>query len=528
MNKTTFVQRSNRPSISARTHDMLQRKCACGNQTISGGECAECKKKKNGLQRKLVIGASNDPLEREADRVAERVMRMPESGSQHRLDTMKESLPPASVLRRRSGSVGENRSEAPSIVNDALSSEGKPLDSDIRQFMETRFGWDFSQVKLHTGAQAADSARSVNSLAYTLGPNIVFGTHQYQPHTKTGKTLLAHELTHVIQQSGGNDINQPVVARQNGDASAHKRPNRWSRPSIGRDRMQISSRPVRAELQRLPIEDPIHTPLIEEYRRQHGFPPGGVNESGRREGPSDAEIKYVLLPKGALLPLCPDVGNLEAIKEDFKDPKFRELYKDVNCLSSESQSAQPACRFTASQMTALKDAQKIAAERTKRGLYMINSGKEGRDFAQETATRLFGDTPPTIREVVDRLVPVRDFLSGSAVRFAGRTCGDEACQRGAVAYVTGARSLPINICPTAFSRPSSLHRTVLHEALHWSGLDADPTTPEGYCSKFDCKTPCLTKEDADAWSHYLDCLGKPFEIRRDFREKILESVDELP
>lgn len=130
--------------------------------------------------------------------------------------------------------------------------------------------------------------------------------------------------------------------------------------------------------------------------------------------------------------------------------------------------------------------------------------------------------------MVNRLVPVHDFLSGSSARFAGRTCGDENCQRGASAYVAGARSLPINICPTAFSRLSSLHRTVLHEALHWSGLDADPATPEGYCSKFDCKTPCLTKEDADAWSHYLDCLGKPFEVRKDFREKILESVNEIP
>jgi hypothetical protein len=141
---------------------------------------------------------------------------------------------------------------------------------------------------------------------------------------------------------------------------------------------------------------------------------------------------------------------------------------------------------------------------------------------------MFEDDPPMMGEVVTRLRAVSNFLNGADVRFAGRTCGDQGCQRGAVAYVDGPRSLPIHICPTAFSLPSRLHRTVLHEALHWSGLDADPSTPEGYCKKFDCETPCLDKGVADAWAHYLDCLGEPIKLRQSFREKVLESVDEIP
>ena len=149
-------------------------------------------------------------------------------------------------------------------------------------------------------------------------------------------------------------------------------------------------------------------------------------------------------------------------------------------------------------------------------------------MATEMANQLFASDPPTLAEVVDRLTKVRDFLKTAKIDFAGRTCGEPACQQGAVAYVTGPGALPIYVCPTAFTQPASLHRTVLHEALHWTGLDADPTTPEGYCSKFDCKTPCLDKEVADAWAHYLDCLGKPFEIRKDFREKVIESVKDIP
>jgi hypothetical protein len=88
--------------------------------------------------------------------------------------------------------------------------------------------------------------------------------------------------------------------------------------------------------------------------------------------------------------------------------------------------------------------------------------------------------------------------------------------------------LPVYVCPLAFSHPEDLARTILHEALHWAGLDADPTTPEGYCEKFDCMSPCQDKETADAWAHYLDCLGQPLELRRSFVDKIVKSVEDIP
>jgi hypothetical protein len=93
--------------------------------------------------------------------------------------------------------------EVPSIVHDVLQSPGQPLDPAIRAFMEPRFGHDFSQVRVHTDAKAATSAQAVKALAYTVGKDIIFGSGQYTATTREGRKLIAHELTHVIQQKHG-------------------------------------------------------------------------------------------------------------------------------------------------------------------------------------------------------------------------------------------------------------------------------------------------------------------------------------
>lgn len=356
--------------------------------------------------------------------------------------------------------------------------------------MEDRFGHNFSNVRVHSDPVAAHSASAVNAHAYTVGSQIVFGAGRYDHTSAEGQRLLAHELTHVVQQSGAAGVS----------------------------------------LQRAPIEeDELHKPMLEQYRRDAGLPPGGIDEFGQRVGPSDAEIKYGMLPSMAAtsVPYCPSVPVLEGTL-DFSSKKTRKAYSEANCLTSASQSMPPVCKFTPAQEKALAEAQKIAKGRVERALGFIGMGKEGKKMAREMAGELFQSDPPTLKEVVERLTKTRDFLKTAKLDFAGSTCGDPECQRGVVAYVTGPGTLPIYICPTAFSMPSSLHQTVLHESLHWTGLDADPSTPEGYCSKFDCKTPCLDKEVADAWAHYIDCLGKPFTIRKDFTDKMEDSLRDLP
>jgi Domain of unknown function (DUF4157) len=106
-----------------------------------------------------------------------------------------------SVLQRRSvndGLVGE----VPPLVYDVLQSPGQPLDRATRAFMEPRFGHDFSRVRLHSGPQAAESARSVSALAYTVGREIVLGKNDIGLETREGTELIAHELAHVVQQEG--------------------------------------------------------------------------------------------------------------------------------------------------------------------------------------------------------------------------------------------------------------------------------------------------------------------------------------
>jgi uncharacterized protein DUF4157 len=188
---------------------VLQRKCACGNHTMGGGECAGCAKTKSGLQRKLAIGASHDPLEREADRVADQVLAAPGYSPV--------SGTPLRIQRFAGHSTGESGT-APASVDRVLGSGGRPLDSVLQQDMRQRFGYDFSQVRVHTSTAAEQSARDVSAHAYTVGRNIVFGAGQYAPESTPGRQLMAHELTHVIQQSGWNSggqlqgqltINQP-------------------------------------------------------------------------------------------------------------------------------------------------------------------------------------------------------------------------------------------------------------------------------------------------------------------------------
>jgi hypothetical protein len=123
----------------------LQRKYACGQHTIAGDECVECGAKRLGLQQQAVIQTE-----------------------------------PATV---------------PPIVHEVLRSPGHLLDRTTRAFMESRFNHDFSRVRVHTDAKAAESAQAVNALAYT-----VFGAGQYMPGTSAGRRLIAHELTHVVQQ----------------------------------------------------------------------------------------------------------------------------------------------------------------------------------------------------------------------------------------------------------------------------------------------------------------------------------------
>jgi hypothetical protein len=110
--------------------------------------------------------------------------------------------------------LSEQPIEAPPIVHDVLRSPGQPLDPSTRALMEPRFGHDFSQIRVHADAQASDSARAVNARAYTVGRHIAFASNEYAPDSIEGQRLLAHELTHVVQQGAPTGTVDTPVMRQ--------------------------------------------------------------------------------------------------------------------------------------------------------------------------------------------------------------------------------------------------------------------------------------------------------------------------
>jgi uncharacterized protein DUF4157 len=177
---------------------IVQRKCACGGAAGMSGECEKCSKKQRlGLQTKLKVNEPGDIYEQEADRIADQVLATP-------ADPAVSGAPPR--IQRFSGQSNVQMDVAPASVDHALASPGRPLEPALQQDMEQRFGYDFSRVRVHTDTSAAESAHTVSARAYTVGGDIIFGRGQYVPGTSEGKRLLAHELTHVVQQSGGDDI----------------------------------------------------------------------------------------------------------------------------------------------------------------------------------------------------------------------------------------------------------------------------------------------------------------------------------
>ncbi len=159
---------------------------------------------KKRMQAKLTIGASNDPLEQEADRVADQVLALP-------THTAVSGAPPH--IQRVVGQPTGQAETAPASVDHVLASSGRPMEPALRQDMEQRFGHDFSRVRVHSGAAAEQSARDVNANAYTVGHNIIFGAGQFAPNSGAAKRLLAHELTHVLQQAGSGVPSKRSVQR---------------------------------------------------------------------------------------------------------------------------------------------------------------------------------------------------------------------------------------------------------------------------------------------------------------------------
>jgi hypothetical protein len=164
------------------------------------------------IQPSLRIGPAHDPLEQEADRVADQVTQAASPATLQRKcacertgaacpECEQESAGAAAPVVQRSATRDlDSNTMAPQVALDAATREGRPLDPGLRELFEPRFGRSFKNVRIHDDAAAAKAADSVGARAYTIGNHLVFGAGEYVPNTTSGRRTLAHELTHVIQQ----------------------------------------------------------------------------------------------------------------------------------------------------------------------------------------------------------------------------------------------------------------------------------------------------------------------------------------
>jgi len=262
-------------SVTPVRNVLLQRKCACGGSAGLSGSCEGC-------------------------------------GKKH-------------LQRRASDRAEPGGAAAP--VQEVLNSPGRPLDVATRSFMESRFGHDFSQVRVHTDAQAAESARSVRALAYTVGRDVVFGSGQFAPESNRGQRLLAHELTHVVQQTAmPGSISTEAGSLSRYEAEADRNGEAMVGPNVAR----VAEGVGRGILQRQPDNEPLETEPLED-------------EAAPEECPCKPEISSAEACKGknkdavfaAFKKAAGWLPNAEAKIDDFiNDPAGQSGSKASSALQS--------------------------------------------------------------------------------------------------------------------------------------------------------------------------------------------------
>jgi Domain of unknown function (DUF4157) len=185
------------------------------------------------IQKKLSIGSPNDSYEVEADTVADKVMRMSEPTQQNvsqtgaliqkkcahcqeeelRRKPLAESITP--LIQRVANHAGGESVASDGVTSQINSSRGggSKMDHGTQHFMESRFGTDFSGVRIHTGSQAVQMSRELNAQAFTVGNDVFFNEGKYSPNSDSGRHLLAHELTHTVQQGRSSGLAMRRIQR---------------------------------------------------------------------------------------------------------------------------------------------------------------------------------------------------------------------------------------------------------------------------------------------------------------------------
>jgi hypothetical protein len=318
-----------RSSPTKRSDNIRRQKKAIQRQALKGGSAAnsaEMQKRlgnqgtqawlvQQQIQTKLTIGQPGDKYEQEADRTADTVMRMPDpmkpgddgikvqtkplAGEQQQIRTVQTIPNPDSPHIQRlctecekelSGQPEkkwvqrkEHNNQTPQVTPDieadiaALNGNGSPLPNSTRNYFEPRFGADFSQVRVHTGTQAAETAKSLNAKAFTVGNNIVFSQGQFAPNSHEGQRLMGHELTHVVQQNSParhtlSHIHGSMIQYQPASAGSRKATIqvRWIDDDVSFYHRVVNAIAVSPDFRGVPkagLWQPFHDPIFDLFRR---------------------------------------------------------------------------------------------------------------------------------------------------------------------------------------------------------------------------------------------------------------------
>ena len=233
----------------ARRHQQAgaERAAAFSDMQCAAGNLAVQQLFRSGaLQAKLTIGQPGDVYEREADEVADRVTRSAASPSiQRRCAACAAGLPCSECEHEekvQAKHTGGAVLRVPAMAEASIASlrgGGHQLPNSVRTVLEPLFKRDFSGVRIHTDREASEAASAVQARAFTVGRDVVFGAGQYEPQSQEGRRLLAHELTHVLQQDAGNASQEGTIQRQ---GSTTENPCKIYWPLAGYDNVRSTPR----------------------------------------------------------------------------------------------------------------------------------------------------------------------------------------------------------------------------------------------------------------------------------------------
>lgn len=459
----------------------------------SKNELSASKCKGSFFQPKYTVNKTDDVFEQEADSMADKVMRMKANGNES--DFFKPAKISA-VQRKCEHCEEEDKIQRKENSEDSLSS-GKDLDGYIgnlnsggnrltnraKDFFEPRFGYDFSNVKIHNDSVAAKSAQSINALAYTSGNNIVFSENQYSPETDSGKRLLAHELTHVIQQNPLTKSKNPnQVQRKPGDNHDLTAVDLSGDPVLEKtfDNEAIVGRSSNSfgehvrRIQSALIQLGIELPLFGADGQFGSETEKGVKEFQEKAGMSESEFDGIVGRKtlGLLdMSLRDDLisSDTDKSENDFILKDKKKEVKDDSCKGKpdDEKCPNPNTKVNKGSDEALKRILKVIAEqlppkKTDKADYPAL-------FAQlfrNNDNRPVKDTADEVRKNYDLIFTFVNNLKTDPTHVRCGTDCDGGCRSGSPAYHQRAGGAHIiTFCPAFESHPERIS-IVIHECHH--------------------------------------------------------------